>query len=459
MTHALYLLQFLDGLGITRRHLRERDVLEDDVRRQVVFARHILAQGDELLVQVLVERTRTALTCLVGVDKLAVGHHGEGLRMLQISAAGGGELQQSVMLDVLADKAGDHRLPDDGVPDVGVVVVDGLAVAELLELVVAVAHDVVGGAPTHEVDDVLLVEVLLDGLDGSQHTGQCVRGLDVFLRMLAVVAVAAVVLVVGLTEIVEQHLPAADIRLGVSLRFLKQLTANLFLVLAFVLHEFLELLQVLRRIEGETDALTAIAAGATRLLIIALEALGNVVVDDEAHIGLVDTHTEGDGGHDDVDVLLEEVILRLRTFIGLQSGVVRRGLEAVELQLGRQLLHLLARETVDDATLALMLLKETDNLVVGVLVALLLPHLIIKVGAVERTLELLGVGDAEVALDVDAHLVGSRCREGDDGHTLLLARCGDAVERGADVAVLGAEVVAPLRDTVGLIDGDKRNLE
>jgi hypothetical protein len=39
----------------------------------------------------------------------------------------------------------------------------------------------------------------------------------------------------------------------------------------------------------------AVAAGAAGLLVIALDALRQVEVRDEAHVGLVDAHAEGDG--------------------------------------------------------------------------------------------------------------------------------------------------------------------
>ena len=55
----------------------------------------------------------------------------------------------------------------------------------------------------------------------------------------------------------------------------------------------------------------AVAAGAARLLIIRLDAAGNVVVDDEPHVGLVDAHAEGVGGHDDLAPALHEVVLGL----------------------------------------------------------------------------------------------------------------------------------------------------
>ena len=53
----------------------------------------------------------------------------------------------------------------------------------------------------------------------------------------------------------------------------------------------------------------AVAAGAAGLLVIGFEALGQIEMGDEAHVGLVDAHAEGDGGDHDDAVFLEEAVL------------------------------------------------------------------------------------------------------------------------------------------------------
>ena len=116
-----------------------------------------------------------------------------------------------------------------------------------------------------------------------------------------------------------------------------------------------------------------------------------------------------------------------------------------------QVLHLLAREAVDDAALARVLLDEAHDVLVDVL--RFRPHLIVEVGTVERALELSCIDDAQVLLDVRAHLVGGRRRERDDG------RHADLVDDRADAAVLRTEVVPPLRDAVSLVDRIERDLD
>ena len=56
----------------------------------------------------------------------------------------------------------------------------------------------------------------------------------------------------------------------------------------------------------------AVAAGAAGFLVVGFEALGQVEVGDEAHVGLVDAHAEGDGGDHDDAVLAQEALLVAR---------------------------------------------------------------------------------------------------------------------------------------------------
>ena len=75
-------------------------------------------------------------------------------------------------------------------------------------------------------------------------------------------------------------------------------------------------------IEGYALAFAAVASGASGFLIVALEAFGYVVVDYKAYVRFVYTHTEGDGGNDDIDLLHQEFVLVFGTGLGVESGVV-----------------------------------------------------------------------------------------------------------------------------------------
>ena len=250
------------------------------------------------------------------------------------------DFQQSVVIDVLTDIARNDGLSDGRIPDSRRFV---LARAELFELVVFVRGDVVGEVTADEIDDMVLSEVLFQHVDGIQHDLQSHHCLAFLLRMQAVVAILAVVLVVAFAEIVEQHFPSADARLGVGGGFLQQLPANVLLCDGFSLHKLLEFLQVFIGIESDAVALAAVASGTSSLLIIAFERLGDVVVDNEAHVGLVDAHSEGDGGDDDVDALHQEVVLRFGTTLRVESSVVGSGLDVVGLKHSGEFLDFLAR--------------------------------------------------------------------------------------------------------------------
>ena len=87
-------------------------------------------------------------------------------------------------------------------------------------------------------------------------------------------------------------------------------------------------------------------------------------MDDETHVGLVDTHAEGDGGNDDVDLFHEELVLILGTRLGVEASMVRQSFYSVDNQQFRKVLHTLTGKAVDDATFAAILLDELDYLFV-----------------------------------------------------------------------------------------------
>ena len=111
---------------------------------------------------------------------------------------------------------------------------------------------------------------------------------------------------------------------------------------ALVVHELLQFLQVLLRIECYADALSAVTSCATRLLIVSLQGFRYVIVYDKAHIGLVYAHSEGYRGADDINAFHEEIVLRLVSYGVVQAGMICCRLYVVGHQHFCQLLHLLA---------------------------------------------------------------------------------------------------------------------
>ena len=265
------------------------------------------------------------------------------------------------MLYLLDEQLVVEGVADDGLP-VEVIVVGALP--ELVELVVVIGLGVGVDATHHDVDNLLHLEGLLHGEDGFEHIDGLLLGLHARFGMETVVAVATVGVGVVLAEIFQQVSAAASRTLGIGDHLLDELLGLFLLGDILVGEELVEFLHILFAIEGYALTLATVAAGTTGLLIIALETLGYVVVDDKTHVGLVDTHSEGYGGDDDVDILHEELVLVLGAHLRVEASVVRERLDAVDLQQFGEVFDTLASEAVDDTALAAILTYELYYLLV-----------------------------------------------------------------------------------------------
>ena len=136
---------------------------------------------------------------------------------------------------------------------------------------------------------------------------------------------------------------------------------------------------------GDTDTLATITPRTPGLLVVALETLRHIVVDDVAHIGLVYTHTEGDGSDDDVDTLFDEGILVLSTLLGVEPCMVGQSLDPISLEHLGEVHHLRTAHAVDDPTLLGVAEDEADDLPLHLRSLGL--YLIEEVRSVERALE------------------------------------------------------------------------
>lgn len=115
-----------------------------------------------------------------------------------------------------------------------------------------------------------------------------------------------------LVEVAEKHPPAADGSFGELFHAVQFLGVERLLT-AFV-DEALAGNYVGVGIEHHRLGLDAVAARTPDLLIVALDVAGHVVVDDPADVALVDTHSEGHGGADNLDIAVDEQILRAVAF-------------------------------------------------------------------------------------------------------------------------------------------------
>ena len=107
----------------------------------------------------------------------------------------------------------------------------------------------------------------------------------------------------------------------------------------------------------------AVAACPARFLVVAFDVFGHVQVGNEAHVGLVDTHAEGDGGDHDDGVFPKEAVLVVLADFLVQTGVVGQGVDALGAQRFSDIFHAFARLAVDDARVALVFtLNEAQEL-------------------------------------------------------------------------------------------------
>ena len=199
-------------------------------------------------------------------------------------------------------------------------------------------------------------------------------------------------------------------------------------------------------VEQEALRRLAVAAGAPRLLVIALQRARQVVVDDEPHVALVDPHPEGGGGDDDLGAALHERILGRLAIVGHQARVV--GHDPPPEPPGRHLgdlLRPLARRGIDDPR-ARRLLEEFDQPLGLLALAPRDPDAVEEILPRETANERLGVRQAELCDDVAPDRVRRRRRQGD--RRRVAAQPAEASQPG----VVGAEIVAPLADAMRLVD-------
>ena len=293
-------------------------------------------------------------------------------------------------------------------------------------------------------------------LAGADHGRQDLLGDDGRVELLpgreADVAAPAVFLCPRLAEILQQEFPPTGGQ-AAELDHAFQLVlrvAPLGLVFDPVDEEVL-LPLVAVGVEQHALAGQTVAPGAARLLIVAFERFGQVVVHDQPHVGLVDAHAEGDGRHDDERVVADELFLRLAAQRGVQPGVVGQRGQAHRRQAGRDVLGRLARKAIDDARLAPVFVQQVGERVDGA--PAFRAHRVSQVGAVEAGDELPRLRQLQLLGHVAADLLGRRRGQRDERHARQQAT---QIDQGA---VVGPELVAPHRDAVRLVHRHEADMQ
>ena len=202
-----------------------------------------------------------------------------------------------------------------------------------------------------------------------------------------VIAVVTVILLVGLSEVIEEKLPSAYRALCIGLHLFEKEGAHDPLVIRLILtmEELRHLIDVSIAVVSDAEPLAAVPPRATGLLVVALQALRDVVMDHEADVWLVDPHPEGYRRHDDIDALVEKRILRLIPHLALDPGVVGERLDVVGPEHLSKVLHLLAAHAVDDPALVVVLLDEADD--VRLHLAVLPSDLVVEIGSIKGAAE------------------------------------------------------------------------
>ncbi len=198
----------------------------------------------------------------------------------------------------------------------------------------------------------------------------------------------------------------------------------------------------------------AIAAGTADLLAVVLHRLGQVEVHHVTDVGLVDAHAEGDGGDDAGRMAFHEVALDALAGLGVEPGVVGGGNETRLAQVGGQTLGGLLQGDVDDGGLGRFAAQpgpEPLDQATRPGLGRYRRHFQVEVGPVEAGGGDVALGDAEALAHVgDYPRRGRGGQQQDLGNVELVAVVGQ-------LEVIGAEIMAPLRDAVGFVHDQQRD--
>ena len=190
----------------------------------------------------------------------------------------------------------------------------------------------------------------------------------------------------------------------------------------------------------------SVAAGAADLLIIAFDRAGQIGVEDEAHILLVDAHAEGDGRDHHHALALEEGVLIEAARAGVEPGVIGQSVEAGAPQPMRHRLGLAARGAIDDPALPRMPAQKAHDAPLRIVLPL---EGETQIGPREGGDEDVRRAREEPRDDIGAGGRPRRRGDGEDG------RRAEPLGEFAEPRIIGPELMAPMRDAMRLVDREQ----
>ena len=186
------------------------------------------------------------------------------------------------------------------------------------------------------------------------------------------------------------------------------------------------------------------------LLVVGDRAARALEVDDEAEVGLVVAHPQRARGDDALDLVGEQLPLDLDPLVGLDLARVGLALDPLRVEPVGDVERVPDRQAVDDPAAGQLrdpLRHPRHPLGLARQVADLEPQARAVEAAADRDQVL---PRAELLLDVGDHPVVGRRRRAEHRGGL-----GQALDQPGDPPVVGAEVVAPVADAVGLVDDEQ----
>ncbi len=165
-------------------------------------------------------------------------------------------------------------------------------------------------------------------------------------------------------------------------------------------------------------------------------------MDHHPHVGFVDTHSEGVGGHHHTRLSRDPAVLSFLFVIGGEACMVCRGGYPGGIEVLGDIGSTFAASYVDDGT-ARGAAEDVEHVMdFGIRPA----HYIVEIGAREAHAPPAGIIHPELRADVIGHFRSGGGGEGEQRYS------GQYVAQSAYVEVGWPEIIAPLRDAVSLVD-------